>query len=216
MKCRLSLIVLCFATAMPALGDIVIEGTVKLPPPKPAPAAAGRYQQKSGSVATPSPPSAVVYLEGSFPNSPAKNATLAVIEQKSFQFDPGVLPVQKGAQVEFPNHDDDYHHVFSYSKTKEFDLGRYRKDEKPAAVKFDKPGVVKIGCEIHDHMRATILVLDTPYFKKTDSDGNYRLTLANVPAGKYVLKAWVNERTIWEQPVELKDGVALKVNFPNP
>jgi plastocyanin len=196
-----------------ARAEMVIEGLVKLPPVKPVASAAARYQQKAGAVAIPEPPTAVVYLEGSFPNRPASSSGPAIVGQKSFQFAPGLLPVQKGTAVEFPNLDDDYHHVFSYSKIKEFDLGRYRGNEKPAAVLFDKTGVIKVGCEIHDHMRAIILVLDTPHFTKTDAEGKYRLILKDVPPGQYVLKAWVNERTIWEQPVDLKEGLTLQTNF---
>ena len=198
-----------------AWGEIIIEGQVKLPPAKPAAAASARYQQKSGAVAVPEAPSAVVYLEGPFSNRSPQSPGPATIGQKNFQFVPGILPVQKGTSIEFPNHDDDYHHVFSYSKAKEFDLGRYRKNEKPAAVTFDKPGVVKVGCEIHDHMRAIVLVLDTPYFTKTEADGKYRLVLNDVAPGKYTLKVWVNDKTVLEQPVELKDGSKLQIQFPS-
>jgi len=127
---------------------------------------------------------------------------------------PGTLAVQKGSKIVFPNQDDDYHHVFSYSKTKEFDVGRYRKGESTPSVVFDKAGVVRVGCEIHEHMRAYIVVLDTPHFKTTEPSGKYRLELKNIPDGKYTLKAWVNEKTTWEQPVELKEGATLQVDFP--
>jgi hypothetical protein len=123
-----------------------------------------------------------------------------------------LVAVQRGAVVRFPNLDDEYHSVFSYSKTKSFDLGRYRKDEAPASITFDKPGVVKLYCEIHDHMRGTILVLDTPYFTKTDANGHYRLEA--LPAGRYVLKAWVDDETVHATPVELGDGAPLRVDFP--
>ena len=93
-----------------------------------------------------------------------------------------------------------------------FDLGRYRKDEKPAAQVFEQPGVVRLRCEIHEHMRGTILVVDTPCFTKTDTNGVYRLE--NAPAGNFVLKAWVDEKTIYERPVEVKSGETLKVDFP--
>lgn len=194
--------------------ETIIEGSVKLPPPKPASAAASRYQQKAGTVGIPDPPVAVVYLEGSFPAPRTTSPPAGKVEQKNYQFSPGILPILRGSKVVFPNEDDDYHHVFSYSKTKEFDLGRYRKNEEQAAVTFDKVGVVKIGCEIHDHMRAFILVLDTPHFTKTDPAGKFRLTLKDVPDGKYVLKAWVNEKTTWEKPVELKQGSPVSVMFP--
>lgn len=193
---------------------MIIEGNVKLPPTKPASEVAARYQQKAGKVAPPSPPVAVVYLEGTFPLPNSNSPTTNQIAQENYQFTPGILPIQRGGKVEFPNRDDDYHHVFSYSKTKEFDLGRYRQDEKPAAVPFPKAGLVKVGCEIHDHMRAYILVLDTPHFTRTDTNGNYRLVLMDVPPGKYALKAWIHERSVLEQQVDLNSGANLKVNFP--
>ena len=199
----------------PVLGaDTVIEGHVKMPPSKAPAAAAGRYQQKAGTVAASEPPVAVIYLEGAFPAKSSSSSTPEKVAQKDYQFLPGILPIQRGSKIEFPNLDDDYHHVFSYSKTKEFDVGRYRKGETPPAVLFDKAGLVKVGCEIHDHMRAHILVLDTPYFAKTDPEGKYRFTLKDVPAGKYTLKAWINEKTTWEQPVELKEGATVQADFP--
>jgi plastocyanin len=202
---------LCFCSRE-ALADATIEGTVQLPKATPSASSPARYQNKiQGEVGPPDPPAAVVYLEGDFPASSATNSPSVRMEQKRFQFAPGILPIQKGTSVEFPNLDDAYHNVFSYSKTKRFDLGRYRKDEKPAALVFDKPGVVKLYCEIHEHMRGTILVLDTPYFVKTDSNGKYRLE--HLPDGKYTLKAWVDEKTVFEKSVELRHGDAIKVDF---
>ena len=61
-------------------------------------------------------------------------------------------------------------------------------------------------------MRGLILVLDTPYFTTTDADGRFRLT--GLPAGNYTLKAWIDSRTTREQPVELKAGATLQVDFP--
>ncbi len=79
-----------------------------------------------GGILAVSPPLAVVYLEGSFP----KPASLTVVQmaQKDLAFVPALLPVQAGTQVEFPNLDDTYHNIFSYSPAKRFDLGRYRTD----------------------------------------------------------------------------------------
>jgi len=200
--------------AAQALAEATIEGTVRLPKPEAAPATPARYQDKlPGPVARPSPPVAVVYLAGNFPARPSSNVTATVV-QEHFQFSPGVLPVRVGTAVEFPNFDDAYHNVFSYSKAKRFDLGRYRKDEKPAAVVFDQPGVVKLYCEIHDHMRGTVLVLDSPHFTLTDTNGNFRLD--HLPAGSYALKAWLNEKTQLERAVELTDGATLRLDFPSP
>src|ERR1041384_1631912 len=127
-------------------------------------------------------------------------------------FAPDLVAVAIGGTVAFPNLDDTYHNVFSYSKTKRFDLGRYRKDEKPTTVVFDKPGAVTIHCEIHERMRGTILVLETPYFQKTDTAGKYRLE--HLPPGSYVLKAWVAGDDVRQHPAELKTGMTLHVDFP--
>lgn len=209
---RVSLCILAgLFLAFRSYADAVIEGKVPLPKPATKAFTPPRYENKNIVVAPPEPTVAVVYLEGNFPVAET-NLPVVRMEQKQFQFKPRVLPVQKGTLVEFPNLDDEYHNVLSYSKAKHFDLGRYRKDEKPAAVKFDKPGLVDVNCEIHEHMAATILVLDTPYFTKTDTNGVFRLE--KLPAGKYTLKAWLNEKTIRSQPVELKDGETLQVNFP--
>jgi plastocyanin len=210
----LLLLALAASLSAPSLrGQAVIEGMVKVPSPPSAAVMNERYQAVGGAkVADPEPPAAIVYLDGKFEGTPATNAARIQVIQKNLRFQPGLLAVQKGATVEFPNQDDLYHNVFSYSKTKRFDLGRYLKDEKPASVTFDQAGVVKLYCEIHEHMRGTILVLDTPYFQKTGANGAFRLE--NLPAGAFTLKAWVNEKTTWEKPVELKAGESLKVEFP--
>lgn len=204
-------VTLWVCSVVPAAGEAVVEGTVQLPPKKAEAAATPRYQVKNAAaVVAPEPPAAVVYLDGPFADTPLPSKP-AELKQKGYQFSPGLLPIQKGTTVEFPNDDDEYHSVFSYSKPKRFDLGRYRKDEKPASQKFDQSGVVKLYCEIHEHMRATILVLDTPHFTKTGPDGKYRLE--KLPTGQYKLKAWIDEKTVWEKPVELKDGQTLRVDF---
>ncbi len=192
-----------------------VEGTVTLPKPKTTTVPNDRYGLKTGQVAAAPAPVAVIYLEGQFAATTNAVTTNRVqMAQKGFQFTQAVLPVQKGSYVEFPNLDEDYHNVFSYSKTKRFDLGRYRKDEKPAAVLFDQPGLVKLYCEIHEHMRANVLVLDTPHFVTTTAEGGFKLP--NLPPGKYVLKAWVDEKDVRSQTVELKAGETLKVDFKGP
>ena len=123
------------------------------------------------------------------------------------------LAVQVGTRVEFPNFDQVYHNVFSYSAAKRFDLGRYRGDERPIPSElFDTVGMVTLRCDIHEHMRALILVLDTPYFVVSDSEGRYRLS--HLPAGRFILKAWLDSRTTLERPVELQGGPALRADFP--
>jgi len=173
-----------------------------------APQPAARYRIKAGVIAPAPIALAVVYLEGKFNASPP--AKPVVLGQKGYQFDQSVLPVQTGTLIEFPNLDEDYHNVFSYSKIRRFDLGRYLKGETPPAMVFDKPGIVRLFCEIHEHMRGAILVLDTPYFTRSSPDGAFRL--AGLPAGNFVLKAWFNEKVVLEKPVTLKPGQTLRVD----
>ena len=195
-----------------ALAQATVEGRVTLPTNRNAPVMTKRYEvvTKGGVMAT-NPPLAVVYLEGAGGASgarPTKQGT-----QKEMNFLPSLLPIQVGTTVEFPNEDDSYHNIFSYSPTKRFDLGRYRPNDRPVPSQvFDKPGLVTLRCDIHEHMRGLILVLDTPHFTLTDSDGRFRL--AGLPPGKYTLKAWIDSKTVREQPVELKAGSTAHVDFP--
>lgn len=205
-------IVLFLALAEISFADVVVEGRVELPKSRSAAMVNQRYEvvTKGGAIAT-SPPLAVVYLEGSFPK-PA-SPPIQQILQKDLTFVPLLLPVQVGTKIEFPNLDDTYHNVFSYSPPKRFDLGRYRKNEKPVPSQvFDRPGLVTLRCDIHEHMRGLILVLPTPYFVISDTEGRYRLS--GLPSGRYTLKAWLTSKSTLERPVELKTGSALRVDFP--
>ncbi len=193
-------------------GQAAIEGTVALPQTHFVPVENERYEvvSKAGVLAT-DPPRAVVYLAGDFPQ-PEHLAT-KTITQKNLAFDPGLLAIPAGTKVEFPNADDTYHSIFSYSPAKRFDLGRYPAGETPIpSVVFDKPGLVTLRCDIHEHMRGLILVLRTPHFTITDAEGHFRLP--NLPAGHFVLMAWINSRKTLEHPVELKTGATLHVNLP--
>ena len=100
--------------------------------------------------------------------------------------------------------DEEFHNVFSYSKPRRFDLGRFRKDEKSPNVVFDKPGLVKIYCEIHQHMRCRLLVLDTPWFVLTDGQGRFKIT--GIPAGEYQLKAMLPSEKIVQSTIIISDG----------
>jgi plastocyanin len=194
------------------LASAVVEGRVELPKSHSAPVQAKRYEiVTKGGVLSTQPPLAVIYLDGTFPQ-PA-SLPMKEVAQKDLTFIPALLPVRVGTKVEFPNLDDTYHNIFSYSPAKRFDLGRYRADERPVPTQvFDKPGLVTLRCDIHDHMRGLILVLNTPYFVMTDTDGRFRLS--GLPAGHYTLKAWIDSRTTREKPVDLKSGQTLRVDFP--
>jgi len=153
----------------------------------------------------------VVYLDGFFPRP--DSLPMKQVAQKDLTFIPALLPVRVGTKVEFPSFDDTYHNIFSYSPAKRFDLGRYRPDERPVPSQvFDKPGLVTLRCDIHEHMRGLILVLNTPYFVMTDTAGHFRL--GGLPTGHYTLKAWIDSKTTREKPVDLKNGQTLQVDFP--
>jgi plastocyanin len=194
------------------LAQATVEGRVELPKSHSAPVMAKRYEivTHSGVLST-QPPLAVVYLVGSFPKRSSPPARQ--VAQKDLTFVPSLLPVQVGTRVEFPNLDDTYHSIFSYSPAKRFDLGRYRPEERPIPSQvFDTPGLVTLRCDIHEHMRGLILVLDTPYFVVTGADGRFRLS--RLPAGRYTLRAWIDSKTTRERPVELKSGETLHIDFP--
>src|SRR5438105_2814789 len=203
---------ICALLPISGFANGVIEGRVELPKAHSAPIMAKRYEIVThGTILSTQPPLAVVYLEGSFP-TPSSLPTKQ-IAQKDLTFVPALLSVQVGTRVEFPNLDDTYHSIFSYSPAKRFDLGRYRPEERPIPSEiFDKAGLVTLRCDIHEHMRGLILVLNTPHFAMTDTDGRFRLT--GLPSGRYVLKAWIDSKTTLEKPVHLKSGEVLPVDFP--
>lgn len=138
----------------------------------------------------------IVYIEGPVgtkppvvPEKPLQVITAKkAVSQKKAVFNPHVLPVVVGTTVEWPNMDDIYHNVFSYSEAKYFDLGLYKNGDTNKSVTFDKAGRVDVFCSIHSSMSCIVLVLENPYFASTDNKGVY--TIPNVPAGTYKLKAW--------------------------
>jgi len=109
------------------------------------------------------------------------------LDQIDKEFVPRVKPVFVGSTVSFPNKDSVRHHVYSFSPAKRFELPLYA-GESAAPVLFDKPGVVVLGCNIHDWMIGYIYVSESPFFAKTDADG--RATIADVPARAYTVRVW--------------------------
>ena len=200
------------AEAAPSASAACIEGHVALPRASPSPPQASPYELLvEPDLVHTNPPLAVVYLDGDFP--PAASAPVARIVQRDLAFIPALLPVRAGTRVEFPNEDPTYHNVFSFSPAKRFDLGRYRADEPPPPPQlFDRPGLVVLRCDIHKHMRAAILVLDTPHFVVTGADGAFQLP--GLPPGRYTLKAWIDSRTTLSRPVEITPGQTLRVELP--
>ena len=209
---RMMVVLVVGAFVSVSFGQATIEGRVTLPKGRSAPVVNQRYEIVTrGGVLSTNPPVAVVYLSGRFEPGAATPAVRII--QKDLTFLPSLLPIQVGTRVEFPNLDDTYHNIFSFSPPKRFDLGRYRAEEVPVpSVLFDMPGLVTLRCDIHEHMRALILVLATPHFVVTDAEGRFRLT--GLPAGRFTLTAWINSKTTQEFPVDLRDGVTHEINFP--
>jgi plastocyanin len=114
----------------------------------------------------------------------AKNATM---DQRRGQFVPHMLVVEAGTEVTFPNSDSVSHHVYSFSPTKEFELPLYKGDLYPPVL-FDQPGIVVVGCNIHDSMLGYIRVVETPYYAVTNERGVARID--GVPSGEYAVDVW--------------------------
>ncbi|MCK0070588.1 hypothetical protein [Kordiimonas laminariae] len=111
----------------------------------------------------------------------------AEMQQRNTLFAPFVLPVQTGTKVSFPNLDEFRHHVYSFSKTKRFQLKLYGKDESKEIL-FDNPGVVALGCNIHDNMLAFVYVTEAPIYQKTKANGT--VSFEGLPAGQYKMEVW--------------------------
>jgi plastocyanin len=145
---------------------------------------------------------AAVYAVPSIPVARGVIPT-AIIDQVHREFVPRVSVVQAGTQIKFPNSDNIRHSVYSFSPPRIFTLKLYAGT--PAnPVLFDRPGIVVLGCNIHDTMVAWVLVVDTPYFARTAADGT--ATLSGLPAGNYVLRAWNNSMSQEQSGEPLRVG----------
>ena len=153
----------------------------------------------------------VVYLEaaprGAFET---QEGGRAVMDQRNETFVPHVLAITTGTTVDFPNSDKFYHNVFSLSKTRRFDLGRYAAGESKH-ITFDRPGIIRVFCEIHSHMNAYILVFNHPYFAVSDDEGRYHID--SVPPGSYNVIAWHEGTSAEPRLVTVPDGGAAELDF---
>ncbi len=131
---------------------------------------------------------AVVTIESMrMPAGPIRFPWPMAVSQQNISFQPHVLIAPVGATVAFPNLDRVRHHVYSFSKPRPFELKLYGQDT-TRSVTFDKPGVVAIGCNIHDQMSGYVVVVATPYAARTDAAGNAHI--AGVPDGAATLRLW--------------------------
>jgi len=214
---RVLLIPIMIATALPAPGQGTGTVTGMVPLPK---RAAGRIAVEkytgsiSGKVVKAPAPRAGVWLEG--PGASAETHPAAVVMgQRGYQFADSLVIVATGTTISFPNEDNDFHNVFSLSQPKRFEIGRYKKEETPAPSQtFTKPGIVRLGCQIHDHMRAYILVVDSRWRSVTDGAGRFSLT--GIAPGTYTLHAQLDEKTRWSTPVRVEAGRKTEALFNSP
>lgn len=130
---------------------------------------------------------AVVWVESAAARAATRPLSGVEVVQQNRSFVPEVSVVTVGTPVSFPNRDSVRHHVFSFSPAKRFELKLYVGTPATPVV-FDRPGVSVLGCNIHDNMAAWVVIVETPWFAKTDAQGRARLP--EVPAGRHQLRAW--------------------------
>jgi plastocyanin len=141
--------------------------------------------------------------------APAKGHTLE-IKQEGKQFIPGHAVVQTGTTITVPNLDGIFHNVFSNSSGNAFDLGTYRSGDTPRTVTMTRPGVVDVQCNIHEQMRARVLVVPSGHFTRVRPDGSFRLD--GVPAGRRKLVAWGPNLKPAQHTVDVVTG-GVQANF---
>jgi plastocyanin len=132
------------------------------------------------------------------------------VVQRDTAFHPAVVVVGPGTSVAFPNDDPFFHNVFSYSRPRRFDLGRYPRGESKS-VRFDSPGIVKIFCEIHNWMRGAVVVTENPFHALVGVDGRFRIT--DVPAGRHRLRIWHFDRGETEVEVVVPETGTVRVEL---
>lgn len=165
----------------------------------------------SGKVAPAPRPVAGVWLTG--PNlSAPKNPPSVTLAQKGYQFESGLVIVPLNTTILFPNRDPDFHNIYSLSRTKRFDIGRYKKDELPVpSVLFNKEGYIQLNCEIHEHMQAHVIVVNSSLFTISDPAGNF--VIKDIPPGNYVLHAQSDSKKKWQTQIVVTARHETRVSF---
>jgi plastocyanin len=160
----------------------------------------------------------VITLRSTDASRPVAKPVHAVMDQVDRQFSPHVLVIPAGSPVSFPNSDSIAHQVYSVSPAHRFQLQLYHgKPYKPEV--FGAPGVVTLGCNIHDLMRAYVYVVEAQYYGRADHEG--RWTVANVEPGEYQLTIWHPQsraqKPVLQQRITVgDDGAPLKVRAAVP
>jgi plastocyanin len=166
----------------------------------------------------------LVYLDKIEMPTAVDDKTHFVMNQNNLTFFPHILPIPIGSTVEFPNNDKVGHNVFSLSRTSPFNLGSYKPGESKS-VRFDKPGIVELRCDVHAEMMAYIMVLKNPYVALTNSSGQFQipdqrlfseagLTVSeDLPAGSYSLKIWHEKLRPVSQQVNVSENSETSIKL---
>ncbi|HIJ57177.1 MAG TPA: hypothetical protein HPQ03_13800 [Deltaproteobacteria bacterium] len=170
------------------------------------------------------PADILVYLTKAPSVSVDLSKTKFVMDQQNLTFLPHVLPIPVGATVLFPNNDKVDHNVFSLSRSNKFNLGSYKPGERKT-IRFDKPGIVELRCDLHAEMIAYILVLQNLYFAVTDAKGQFEIPdteysakycipkIENLPSGKYTVKTWHEKLKTEKQEVVVPDNGDVSIQW---
>ncbi len=181
-----SLLGVVLASASPLLAQGAVEGRVSI---------TERAGEQTTDIAN-----TIIYLVrngGASPRLPSADATIAM---NGRAFVPRVRVVPVGSQVSFPNQDPFSHNVFSTSPLARFDLGLYPSG-RSRDVRFRRPGVVPVYCNIHPRMTSFVLAVNTPYYTQVGEDGRWRIP--GVPAGEYTLHIWHERAEAVERPLSV-------------
>lgn len=178
--------------------------------PRPPAPAAPEVGTVRGKVSVPQgEPIAYVYVENVF--APPVRGKTVVIDQRNKTFVPSWAVIRRGTTVEFPNHDNIYHNVFSHAPGNAFDLGLYNSGEKAKTHSFQAAGNVDIYCNIHPNMAASVLVVPNALYAKVQADGTF--VINNVPSGQRKIVAWSPGTSLSAQWVELQTGTTANVEL---
>jgi len=146
--------------------------------------------------------------------APVNTPLTAVMNQHELAFNPHLLIVMTGTRIEFPNNDEVRHHVYSFSPVKRFDFS-IAAGSVHEVLEFDTPGVVTLGCNIHDDMLGYILVVDSPYFDKTDASGT--VSFDELAPGRYSLEIWTPRISSKHLPepvvITIADGESASLEY---
>jgi len=150
----------------------------------------------------------VIWLDA--PSAPRPRERRFVVHQRNMQFEPRVLAAPVGSTVDLPNNDRVFHNVFSFTNGKPFDLGLYPTGASKR-ITLDRAAVNRLYCNIHPHMGAYIVAVDSPYYATSDRTGSF--SIADVPAGRYTFHAWRSGAETLSAIAVVGDGQPLEISW---